>query len=181
MNIMSQGKQETREAEVARVRSYLAGQSMRRTPVQLVEVLRDAHHQFLAATATISDANFRTPPQEGEWAAADVLAHVCKIAALEEQSIRTIIERGKQPAPISDSIVQAPVEATREALLAELDQSREQLFALVLQADPQAHLDTTWVYSDFGPMNWREWLLLARLHELDHVRQMQAIVTALSQ
>ena len=178
---MSQGKQETREEEVARVRSYLASQAMKRTPEQLVTALHDAHRQFLAATAAISDEHFRTLPQEGEWAAADVLTHVCRIAALEEQSIRTMIEQGKQPAPIADSIVQAPVEATREALLAELDQSREQLFALVLQADSEAHLDTTWAYSDFGPMNWREWLLLARLHELDHVRQMQAIATALSQ
>jgi len=48
---MAQEKQETREEEVARVRSYLASQAMRRTPEQLVEALREAHQQFLAATA----------------------------------------------------------------------------------------------------------------------------------
>ncbi len=32
---MTQEKQETREEEVARVRSYLASQAMRRTPEQL--------------------------------------------------------------------------------------------------------------------------------------------------
>ncbi|MHB8596368.1 MAG: DinB family protein [Ktedonobacteraceae bacterium] len=178
---MSESKQETREEEVARVRSYLAGQSMRRTPVQLVEVLRDAHHQFLAATATIADANFRTPPQEGEWAAADVLAHVCTIAALEEQSIRTIIERGERPAGITDSIEAAPVGVPREEMLAELEHSREQLFTVVLQADPGDHLDITWGHGEFGRMNWREWLLFARVHALDHTRQMQAIATALGQ
>ncbi len=178
---MSESQQETREVEVARVRSYLASQSMRRTPAQLVEVLRDAHHQFLAATATISDANFRTPPQEGEWAAADVLAHVCTIAALEEQSIRTIIERGEQPARITDSIEVAPIGVTREEMLAALEQSREQLFTLVLQADPQAHLDITWGHGEFGRMNWREWLLFARVHALDHTRQMQTIAIALGQ
>ncbi len=178
---MSESKQETREEEVARVRSYLAGQSMRRTPAQLVEVLRDAHHQFLAATATISDANFRTPPQEGEWAAADVLGHVCTIAALEENSIRAIIERGELPPPIVDRIEAAPAGATREDMLAELEQSREQLFTLALQADPTAHLDITWGHGEFGRMNWREWLLFARVHALDHMRQMQAIATALGQ
>ncbi len=178
---MSEGKQETHEEEVARVRSYLAGQSIRRTPAQLVEVLCDAHHQFLAATATISDANFRMSPQEGEWAAADVLAHVCTIAALEEQSIRTIIERGEQPVSITDSIESAPVGVTREEMLAELEHLREQLFTVVLQADPQAHLDITWGHGEFGRMNWREWLLFARVHALDHTRQMQAIATALGQ
>lgn len=178
---MSGGEQETRQEEIARVRSYLASQAMKRTTAQLVEVLRDAHHQFLAATATISDANFRTPPREGEWAAADVLAHVCTIAALEEKSIRTIIERGEQPARINDSIESAPVGVTREEMLAALEQSREQLFTLVLQADPQAHLDITWGHGEFGRMNWREWLLFARVHALDHTRQMQAIATALAQ
>jgi uncharacterized damage-inducible protein DinB len=177
---VSESKQETREEEVARVRSYLAGQAMKRTPAQLVEVLRDAHRQFLEATATISDENFRTPPQEGEWAAADVLAHVCTIAALEEQSIRSIIEQGKQPAPVADRIEAAPEEATRGAMLAELEQSREQLFAVVLHADPTAHLDVAWGHGEFGRMNWREWLLFARVHALDHTRQMQAIATELA-
>lgn len=178
---MSESKQETREEEIARVRSYLVGQAIKRTPAQLIEALLDAHRQFLEATAAISAANFRTPSQDGEWAAADVLAHVCTIAALEEQSIRIIIEQGKQPAPVADRIEAAPVAVTREAMLAELEQSREQLFDVVLHADPTAHLDITWGHGEFGRMNWREWLLFARVHALDHMRQMQAIGAALAQ
>ncbi len=177
---MSENRQETREEEIARVRSYLASQAMKRTPEQLVNVLREAHHQFLEATAAIPEQSFRTLPQEGEWAAADVLAHVCWVAAMEGRAIRAIIEQGKQSASFSDRPDKAPPDATRESLLSNLDQSREQLFALVLQADPNAHLDIKPSYSDFGPMNWREWLLLARLHELDHVRQMQTIAAALA-
>ena len=82
---MIQKKQETREEEVARVRSYLASQAMRRTPAQLVEALREAHQQFLAAIAAVPGAAFRTIPKEGEWSAADVLAHVRSIAAFEER------------------------------------------------------------------------------------------------
>ncbi len=61
---MTEGRQETRGEEVARVRSYLASQVMRRTPEQLVEALREAHGQFLEATAAIPDAVFSTPPRE---------------------------------------------------------------------------------------------------------------------
>ena len=57
---------------------------------------------------------------------------------------------------------------------------RERLIAVVLQADPQAHLDIVWGHNEFGKMNWREWLLFARVHTLDHARQMQAIAAALS-
>lgn len=177
---MSEQRQETRKEEVARVRSYLASQSMRRTTEQIVEALREAQRQFLAAVALISDADFRTPPAEEEWSAADVLSHVHAIAAFDERSIRAVIERGEQPADVSDQIEAAPPEATREQVLAAIEQLREQLIASVLQADPQAHLDIIWGHREFGKMNWREWLLFARVHTLDHARQISSIAGALS-
>ncbi len=177
---MTQEKQETREEEVARVRSYLASQAMRRTPEQLVEALREAHHQFLAATAAIPDAAFRTIPREGEWSAADVLAHVCAIAAFDERSICGVIEHGEQPPNVDDALEHAPTNATREQLLADIERHRERLIDVVLQADPQTHLDIVWGHNEFGNMNWREWLLFARVHTLDHARQMQAIAAELS-
>jgi len=178
---MSEAQQETREQEVARVRSYLASQSQRRTTAQIVEALREAHRQFLEALAAVPDVAFHTPPRAGEWAAADVLEHVRAIATLDEQGICGVIEHGSQPAEIEDVIVPAPAEATREQMLADLERLRERLIAVVLQADPQTHLDITWGHTEFGKMNWREWLLFARVHTLDHARQMQAIATAVTQ
>src|SRR5215470_3996268 len=135
---MNQEKKETREEEVARVRSYLASQAMRRTPEQLVETLREANQQFLAATAAIPDETIRTIPREGEWSAADVLAHVCAIAAFDERSIGGVIERGEQPMDAEDALEKAPSGASREQLLADLEGYRERLIAVVLKADPQA-------------------------------------------
>jgi hypothetical protein len=177
---MNQEKQETREEEVARVRGYLASQAMKRTPEQLVEALRGAHQQFLAVTATIPENDFRTIPKEGEWSAADVLAHVCVISKLEERSICGVIERGEQPRDVEDALEKAPSDATREQLLAEIERHRQQLVVAVLKADPQAHLDIVWGHREFGKMNWREWLLFARVHTLDHARQMQAIEAVLT-
>jgi DinB superfamily len=178
---MAQEKQETRAEEVARIRSYLASQAMRRTPEQLVETLREAHQQFLAATAAVSDANFRTVPREGEWSTADVLTHVRTIAAIDERSICGVLERGERPANIEDQLEHAPTNATREQLLADIAAHRDRLIAVVLQADPQARLDIVWGHNEFGTMNWREWLLFARVHMLDHARQIQAISAVLAQ
>ncbi len=178
---MAEEKQETREQEVARVRSYLASQSMRRTPEQIVEALREAHSQLLAATALVSDTDFRTRPEEGEWSAADVLSHVHTIAAFDEKSIRSVIERGEQPADVSDQIEAAPLETTREQMLGAIEELRTRLIASVLRADPQAHLAIVWGHREFGKMNWREWLLFARVHTLDHARQIQSIASALAQ
>jgi len=178
-HMAAEERQETREEEIARIRSYFASQSMKRTPAQLIEAVREAHRQFLAAAAAIPAEAFSTPPQAGEWSAADVLNHVYRIAALEEQSIRAVVERGEQPADVLDLSASA-AGLTPEQMLADISAMRERLAASALQADPQAHLDITWRGSDFGMLNWREWLLFARIHELDHARQLQAIAAALS-
>lgn len=177
---MAQERQETREEEVARVRSYLASQAVRRKPEQLVEALREAHQQLLTAIATIPEAAFRTVPKEGEWSAADVLAHVRSIAAFDEQSICGVIERGEQPPNVDDVLEQAPTNASREQMLTDIDASREHLIVVVLQANPETHLDIVWGHNEFGKMNWREWLLFARVHTLDHARQLQAIAAVLA-
>ncbi len=178
---MAQEKQETRAEEVARIRSYLASQAMRRTPEQLVEALREAHQQLLTVTAAVSDADFRTVPRAGEWSTADVLTHVRSIATIEERSICGVLERGEQPANIEDQLEHTPTNATREQLLADIAAHRERLIAVVLQADPQARLGIVWGHNEFGTMNWREWLLFARVHTLDHTRQIQTISVVLAQ
>lgn len=184
---MSQQPQETRAEEIARVRSYLAAQSARRTPAQLVEALQDAHRQFVAAAAAIPATQVRTVPREGEWSAIDVLLHMRNMAAFDASTIPAVIERGEQPPDIQDVIMPAPPETTWIGLLAELEQLRMQLNAAVLQVEPQsqqssqspAHLEITWSHPEFGAMQWREWMLFARVHTLDHARQVQAIGEAL--
>jgi hypothetical protein len=177
---MSQQARETRAEEIARVRSYLASQSMKRTPAQLVEAVQEAHRQFLEAAASIPLAEIRTTPRAGEWSAIDVLLHMRDMATFDALAVPAAIERGEAPSQsIRDVVGTAPPEATWDALLAELEQARQELCAAVLRADPQAHLNITWSSPDFGAMHWREWTLFARVHTLDHARQMQAIGEAL--
>ena len=138
---LTEERTESRAEEVARIRSYLASQSMRRTPAQLVETLQEAQQQFLAAVATVPDALLRTTPREGEWSAIDVLLHVRTIAAIDKSAISAVLERGEQPPDIEDTIVPAPLETTRTELLADLERFRQQLIAVVLRANPESHLE----------------------------------------
>ena len=176
---MPEEKKETRVEEIARVRGYLASQAMKRTPAQLIDTLREAHQQFLVAQAAVPDPLFRVAPGAGEWSAADVLGHMLIIAAIDESAIPGAIERGERPPDVVDIISPAPADMTREHMLAELERLRERLIASVLKADPAAHLDILWRHNEFGSMNWREWLLFARVHTLDHTRQMQSIAHTL--
>ncbi|HEU5382255.1 MAG TPA: hypothetical protein VFV38_43125 [Ktedonobacteraceae bacterium] len=50
------------EEEIAQLRSYLAAQSTRRTPPQMIEALLEAHRQFTADVAVLPD----TPPDNME-------------------------------------------------------------------------------------------------------------------
>src|SRR5258708_8169148 len=138
---MTEGRQETREEEVARVQSYLASEGMRRARERLVEALREAHGQFLEATAAIPDAVFSTPPREGEWSAADVLEHVRAIAAIDESSIPAAIERGERPSDVRDVIEPAQPGAPREQVIPEINSLPDRLIAAVLLPHPQPHLD----------------------------------------
>lgn len=173
-------QQPDRAEEVARVRGYLVSQAAKRTPAQIAEALKEAHGELLAAVARVPDAAFRRASAEGEWSTADVLNHVRALALYDERAIPGAISRGERPATsIRDQIESAPADATRAQLLSDIDGARERLIAAALAADPDAHLDVRWPMSEFGELNWREALLFARVHTLDHARQIAAIADSL--
>jgi uncharacterized damage-inducible protein DinB len=167
--------QETRAEEVARVRGYIVSQARKRTPAQIVEALKEAHAQLVQSCRSISQENFVTAPVPGEWSAAQVLAHVLDVAEYDNKTIIPVLQTG-------NSVVEStPLEDThqvndREEALAELEQLREALIVAALSADPEANLDlVAWIHHEFGSLNWREALLFARVHTLDHARQITGI------
>ncbi|WP_165423506.1 DinB family protein [Ktedonosporobacter rubrisoli] len=165
------------EVEIAQLRSYLASQAMRRTPAQLLEALQKTYAEFVQATHTIPDSAFYTSPQEQEWSAAKVVAHVQTMLAAYQQAISMVLECGEQPEAQSEAISGAIDPSlqgvSREQLLSALEATCEHLRDVVLRADPQAHLDLSWGHFELGQMHWREWLLFARVHLKVHVQQMQ--------
>ncbi len=178
---MTEEKKESRTEEVARVRSYLASQSMKRTPAQLVENLQEAHTSLVKAANAVPNDKFHMPPSEGEWSAAQVLEHVRMLAERDVHSIMVVLTLGRLPDPqVGDLETPAPSPTvSRQELLVTIQWLRHQLINAVMQADPQVRLDMTWSHSEFGEMNWREWLLFARVHTLDHARQLEAIAQLL--
>lgn len=177
-----QAEPSPQQAEDAqRVRGYLVGQAAKRTPAQIVESVQQAHAEFLAALNGVPEAAFRQPPAPGEWSAADVLNHVRLLALVDEIAIPGAALRGEQPQAVRDRIEPAPADATRERYVREINGARERLCSAALAADPDAHLDVRWSVSVFGELNWREALLFARVHTIDHAKQMAAIAAAVRQ
>lgn len=161
------------EEEAIRLRSYLAAQSMRRTPEQILEALQEAHHQLIAA---LPDAAYSTASDARVWSVLEIVEHVYLFMLHYTTAICDVLENGKCPPDVRnrDEIIPCGDRAnTRDNLLTALEKLFQRLTRSVLQVEPLAHLDITWRHFELGEMHWREWLLFARVHLLDHVQQVK--------
>ncbi len=163
--------------EIAQLRSYLTSQSMKRTPVQIYDALEEAYRQLLETVDQFPETAFNQPHREGVWSIAEVVEHVMLFMATYEQAICMLLEQGLQPPDVNHRseilLRQEPVK--RLELLTAIQSSLQHLARTVHQTEPDSHFEVTWKHFELGAMNWREWLLLARVHLLDHVRQLQTM------
>jgi uncharacterized damage-inducible protein DinB len=161
--------------EQQRIRGYLQGQAAKLSITDLVEKVRSDMQQLREAAEAVPPASFDTRPADGEWSANDVMAHVVDGGRSVGRGIVAAIEGTGRPGTVFDRMERAQAEHDATAWWSELDADRERLFARVSQANGDEHLDVTWEHPMFGPLNWREWLLFLRIHDLDHARQIQAL------
>lgn len=166
------------EEEIKNLRNYLATQSMRRTPAQLIEALQEAYHQFTITVAVLPDTAYYTLSDEHAWSAFEIIEHVCLFMSSYKASICCVLEKGQRPSDVHDRQEIIPHRnraGTQDELLFTLEEVFRHLTRSVHQADQFIHLDITWNHFELGAMHWREWLLFARVHLLDHVHQVKQI------
>ena len=147
-------------AESERIRGYLIGQAAKLTIPELVEKVRTDSAALKAAGESVPGNQFDARPAEGDG--------IIEGGRLPERAADVI--SGKTRTGLGTSA------AYWEAYLA----IREPLYERVLQAKGDEHLDVKMTHSWFGEFSWREWFLFMRVHDLDHMRQLQAIAAALS-
>jgi hypothetical protein len=90
------------EEETARLRSYLATQSMKRTPVYLIEVLQEAYQQFTTTVVGLPDTTYYTQTDEHTWSAFEIVEHVYLFMSSYKASICCVLEKGQRPSDIYD-------------------------------------------------------------------------------
>jgi len=160
-----------------RVRSYLLSQANKLGIPDLVAKVRADTAPLRAIGAAVPAARFRERPEPGEWSAAEVYTHIVQVNERGAHAIEGILDRGAIPDPIADTISgeTRPDLATAEDYWAAYHERRERLLERVLRAAGDEHLDVKITHRQFGDLSWREWLLFMRVHDLDHMRQLQAI------
>jgi hypothetical protein len=168
----------TANDEAARVRGYLISQANKLSIPDLVSKVRADTLPLRDVAASVPAGRFDERPEPGEWSAAEVMTHVLDMTETGARAIEGIIESGALPPRVTDEI-QAGSRAgltTAADYWAVYEARREQLYERVLQAQGDEHLDIKITHQTFGAFSWREWLLFMRVHDLDHLRQIQAIV-----
>ncbi len=163
--------------EAQRIRSYLVTQAAKLSVAEIVDKLRRDTPPLWDAAAALPAGRLGERPAAEEWSAFEVLTHVLAMNDHGVDAIDGIIGSGAPPRPVADELRHerrtgfTTVEQYRQAWL----QRREPFLVRVLQAAGDEHLDVTIAHPRFGPLNWREWLLFMRIHDLDHMRQLQTL------
>jgi DinB superfamily len=169
-------------SESDRVRSYILAQANKLSLPDLVAKVRTDTAPLRAAAAAVPAEKFFDRPAAHDWSAAEVYSHILDMNDLGAASIEGILDGGAVPSTVQDLMTAG----TRQGLKTADDYwrayqaKREQLLSRVLEAKGDEHLEITITHSTFGPFSWREWLLVMRVHDLDHMRQLGAIAAQFS-
>jgi hypothetical protein len=166
-------------AEDARQRlvSYLGHQASKDVPV-LVELIEEQRARLLALLDGVSEEQAAYRPAPDQWSIADVVRHV--IAA--EEGVARIIEplaRGLVPEGQRAMGTQIPDEGQPLAALIErLRAARVDLLARIRGWPASSDLTATFEHPLFGPLNCKGWVAFQRLHDGDHIGQIEGIKAA---
>ena len=161
--------------EAERVRSYVLTQANKLTIPVLVDKVRADTAPLREAAASVPAARFFERPTPDDWSAAEVFTHILDMNDRGTDAIQNILDGRGLPSTLTDLMTAG----SREGLVTADDYwqayqiKREGLLARVLQAKGDEHLDVKITHTTFGPFSWREWLLFMRVHDLDHMRQLQ--------
>lgn len=165
--------------EQLRIRGYLQTQAAKLSLPELTAKVRSDMEQLHAAIGAIPAGRMHDVPAAGGWSANDVLGHLTETSRRVAVDIAGVLDEGRQPGGIADALLPAGLSQDGLSWWTALLGDREPLLARVNRASGDEHLGITWDHPFFGPLNWREWVLFLRLHDLDHARQLRGIAEAL--
>jgi hypothetical protein len=163
--------------ELERIRGYLQAQGGKLSPEEIIGKVEAAMADLRAAAAAVPAARFNERPEPEEWSGNEVMAHVVDAGRHFGDQIIAVLDGRDKPAARPSSMAERRTAAEWSAILAS---DRAELFDRVRKADPQARLDQLIEHRMFGALDWRSILLFTRLHDLDHVGQLQKIAAALA-
>jgi hypothetical protein len=164
----------------------------------ILKKLAGAQNRLFRATDAIPANLWNTPPREGAWSAAEVIAHVIiiertVIAAaariLKKEPKRTPLlkrfrlpivfaerrfVRLKTPIPVDPQLL-----GEKELMLAQLQEVRVHTLALMEKNRSRDLRVYRWQHPFLGSLNAYQWFLLLGSHQIRHEKQIREIAACL--
>ncbi len=167
-------------AEADRILSYLQTQAAKLSLEELSAKVRTDMEQVRAALNAAPVDRFTDRPGADDWSPNEIAYHLVSTSQSVSRGIISVLDTGERGGRIADQM-----EATEQVRSADewwqlLLEDRERTLARVAEATGDEHPDVKWPHAVFGDLNWREWLLFMRVHDLDHARQLASATTELA-
>lgn len=167
--------------EWARVRGYILAQAEKYEPHEYWPRLVEQRAKLLQLFegVTPEQASWRPASGEGEgaWSIVEVAQHVLQwtenIIDVNDAFLEGR-EAHKLPSGYIDPDPAAQLDEVRIALV----EASQRLADTLLHVAPQADPARTVEHSRFGELNARQWFVLGRIHDMDHVRQVEGLKQA---
>ena len=148
--------------------SYLVHQGSK-DALAIVAVIERERRRLTSLLASVSQEQAEFVPSPGQWSIRDVVRHV---AGTERGAARIIAELAGAIAPAEPADVAGQSLAE---LREELREARAQLLQVVEGLGEDARLEAKHDHPFFGSLSWKEWLAFQRVHDGDHIQQIEAI------
>lgn len=161
----------------------------------LFDKLRRTRERFEAAARKVPKEYWRTPPREGAWSAAEVVAHVTMVETLMTGAAAKITRKPPVPVPLSKRLhvpvalvawrgvrVETPIPLDtlllddRDVMLARLAEQRQRTIS-VLEAGRGTNFRKYRVQHPFlGSLHYYDWFRTLAAHDTRHTKQLQDAV-----
>jgi len=164
----------------------------------ILEKLADAQHRLLRAADAIPADYWKTPPREGAWSAAEVIAHVITIERTVVAAVVRILKKEPKQTPLLKRFrlpivfaerrfvrLKTPIPVDpellgeKEVMLAELQEVRDHTLAVIEKNRDRDLRVYRWQHPFLGSLNAYQWFVLLGSHQIRHEKQIREIVARL--
>lgn len=153
-----------------RVRGYLVSQGEERDWVDLWPRFIQERGNLLRATEKVSDVQADFKPDAESWSIREIVEHVLNVSRAGMRRIEDLSagrelsshEAGRMPTKFS-------------MLRRHLTEHSIRYSALLERLPPSPDYDATAPHVSFGELNFRSWFVFERVHDTDHLGQIEGV------
>jgi hypothetical protein len=160
----------------------------------ILKKLADAQSRMLSTADEVPSDQWRTPPKNGGWCAAEIIAHLIMVERSVVGSADRVVQhpprrftrlqrlhfplvlvearivKRQSPLPVDPEML-----SEKEIMLAQLRDIRERMLAFLDETKERNLGEYRWRHPFLGSLSAYEWFEMVARHELRHEKQMRKI------